>query len=305
MRIPISKLLYQLSFFTFLIGGAQAQSQEPITWRAVLSNNGEFSITLPEPLVVNQDKRWGRTTIVGGAGGVGFDLHFQKESVDEETLEKNALLNPKKGTWEAFNVAKSRIHIHTYKGAKIHKLLLIVATPKGTYTVRLFAPAADNPVLRSVLASIRLNDQPVIKDAAGEAPVASASGTAKSLPVSEPVLLALKRKQTEHITAEIVPGGFTPPEDETVYSRPGMVVSQPKAVYSEAGRNNNVQGSVRLYIPLKANGNIGTIIVVAGLPSGLTEQALRAASLIKFLPAEVDGKPADFAVLREYTFAIY
>jgi TonB family protein len=58
-----------------------------------------------------------------------------------------------------------------------------------------------------------------------------------------------------------------------------------KPEYTEAARNNKVEGDVRLIVVFGSNGKIGHIDVVEGLPDGLTEKAIDVAKAIKFKPA--------------------
>ncbi len=83
------------------------------------------------------------------------------------------------------------------------------------------------------------------------------------------------------------------------------IVAKPQARYTDAGRTNTVQGSVRLKVTLLVNGSVGTITPVTVLPHGLTEQAVFAARRIAFLPKTVNGVPVTTVVTIEYSFSIY
>jgi TonB family protein len=83
------------------------------------------------------------------------------------------------------------------------------------------------------------------------------------------------------------------------------IVSKPRAVYTEAARANNTQGTVLLNVTLLASGQIGAIKPIMGLPDGLTEQAVEAAKRIRFEPKRVDGVPRSVTVTVEYSFCIY
>jgi TonB family protein len=58
-----------------------------------------------------------------------------------------------------------------------------------------------------------------------------------------------------------------------------------KPEYTEAARNNKVEGDVRLMVIFLSNGKIGQIDLLEGLPDGLTEKAIDVARAIKFKPA--------------------
>ena len=91
----------------------------------------------------------------------------------------------------------------------------------------------------------------------------------------------------------------------TVINRDVLILSKPRAIYTDAARQNQVQGTVVLKVTFLANGQIGSITPVNGLGFGLTEQAVNAAKNIRFQPAMKNGKP--FTKVRNvtYTFTLY
>lgn len=86
---------------------------------------------------------------------------------------------------------------------------------------------------------------------------------------------------------------------------PISISTKPNPLYTDAARNNNVEGTVTLRVAFLASGEIGGITVVSGLPDGLNEQAIRAAKNIKFTPQMVAGKPVTVQKTLQYTFYIY
>jgi TonB family protein len=83
------------------------------------------------------------------------------------------------------------------------------------------------------------------------------------------------------------------------------IISKPRAIYTDEARVNQVQGKVILRVTFSANGKIGAISIISGLPDGLTEQAINAAKGIKFEPAKRNGVPYSVTKPVEYTFTIY
>lgn len=83
------------------------------------------------------------------------------------------------------------------------------------------------------------------------------------------------------------------------------ILAKPRPGYTDAARQAQVSGTVRLRVTFLANGSIGSISTVSGLPSGLTEKAIEAARSIKFEPAKKGG--VAYAVTRqiEYNFTLY
>jgi TonB family protein len=106
----------------------------------------------------------------------------------------------------------------------------------------------------------------------------------------------------------------TKPTPATDYSRvfaqrevdsKALLTERPKPSYTDSARTNNVQGTVVLRVVLSADGSVGSISAVRGLPNGLTEQAIAAARRIRFVPAKKDGRPVSVAVTVEYNFSVY
>lgn len=80
---------------------------------------------------------------------------------------------------------------------------------------------------------------------------------------------------------------------------------KPEPGFTTRARENNITGTVKLRMILGADGRVKYILVVRGLPDGLTERALAAARAIKFTPALKDGKPVSVVVTVEYNFNVY
>lgn len=75
-----------------------------------------------------------------------------------------------------------------------------------------------------------------------------------------------------------------------------------KAKYTENARRNCINGKVLLKVIFMSSGKIGDIEVVEGLPEGLSESAVDAARLMKFEPAQVDGRKVSVSAKVEYDF---
>lgn len=98
---------------------------------------------------------------------------------------------------------------------------------------------------------------------------------------------------------------YIPPPTNTKATTPLKIISKPRAESTEESRKNQVQGTVTLRVTFLADGTIGTISPVRGLPDGLTAQAIEAAKKIRFEPATKDGKPITVVKLVEYSFTLY
>jgi protein TonB len=99
--------------------------------------------------------------------------------------------------------------------------------------------------------------------------------------------------------------GVPPPPKRVGVTQALKILSKPRPGYTDAARQNNVQGTVILRVTFLASGQVGSISAVKGLPNGLTEQAIAAARRISFEPKKVDGVGQPVTRQIEYTFSIY
>lgn len=90
------------------------------------------------------------------------------------------------------------------------------------------------------------------------------------------------------------------PENADVF-----ITSKPRPPYNNLARLKETQGTVTLRVTFLANGEIGKIRVVEGLPNGLSEQAIIAAMNIKFKPARKNRIPYTVTRKIQYNFTIY
>lgn len=82
------------------------------------------------------------------------------------------------------------------------------------------------------------------------------------------------------------------------------VLSKPRPYYTEQARRHRVMGTVVLHAIVASDGRVRNILVVRGLPLGLSWQAVDAARRVKFTPATLDGKPVSMFIQMEYCFAL-
>lgn len=94
-------------------------------------------------------------------------------------------------------------------------------------------------------------------------------------------------------------------KSENQYTKNLQIISKVQPEYPDSARMNNVQGSVSLRVEFLANGQIGNISTINGLPEGLTEECISAAKQIKFEPARRNGNPVTVSKVVQYSFTIY
>jgi len=146
-------------------------------------------------------------------------------------------------------------------------------------------------------------------------PAATPSSTPTRSPTASPSPTATS-SPAPSLSTQTVPTQTPPtaeptiPPDETPASGPGMdqpvaILSKPTPNYTAEARKKRVEGTVVLRVVLRADGSIGTVSVVSGLPNGLSERAIAAARSIKFEPAQKNGVAVSTVVQLEYNFHLY
>jgi TonB family protein len=90
-------------------------------------------------------------------------------------------------------------------------------------------------------------------------------------------------------------------EDNT---KPVVILSVPRPVYTAEGRANKIQGEVLLQVVFTASGQVQVERVVKGLGYGLDQAAESAARQIQFRPATRDGRPVDFNAIARIQFEL-
>jgi outer membrane biosynthesis protein TonB len=76
-----------------------------------------------------------------------------------------------------------------------------------------------------------------------------------------------------------------------------------EAQYPASAKFTHLQGWVKLEAFVRADGTVGEIRVVQGLPLGCTEAAQKALVRQRFIPAILEGRPVDLCcVTVEYHF---
>ena len=84
--------------------------------------------------------------------------------------------------------------------------------------------------------------------------------------------------------------------------RTATILSQSEPAYTVEARRNRTEGDVTLRVTLGADGTVKDVETITSLPDGLTEQARKAARMIKFTPATFNGNPVDEARTLTYSF---
>jgi TonB family protein len=88
-------------------------------------------------------------------------------------------------------------------------------------------------------------------------------------------------------------------------SQKARIITRPEPMYTESARKFGVTGTIVLRAVFAQDGEVKNIKVMKRLPHGLTEVAIMVARQIKFLPAQIDGRPVSQYIQIEYNFNLY
>jgi TonB family protein len=93
-------------------------------------------------------------------------------------------------------------------------------------------------------------------------------------------------------------------EPMTATLKPTILYKE-KPKYTEDARRIGIQGTIVLNVVFFADGSLGSVRVVRGLPYGLTAQAIIATEKIRFQPAQKDGRDIAVGGNLEFNFNLY
>ncbi len=89
---------------------------------------------------------------------------------------------------------------------------------------------------------------------------------------------------------------------ESEVTTKARILEKPEASYTPTAKENQVTGTVVLRAVFSSDGTVTNIRVVSGLADGLSEQAIVAAKMIKFVPAMKDDRPVSMSIELQYNF---
>lgn len=296
-----------LFLFTFALTLRAQSSANPIdNWIRLLSTGKDFSVTVPSNGYLTQNGGE-KSQVWYFEKGVSLIVSMEKRGDAKSVLKRWAsdkYLIADCEKYKYFESGDFLIRQYTYSDdPDENRLFLYLASSKGLYYVSASAKANGGPLFEKFASSIQLNSKPLFKGSqpGGGEPVVSI-GSLKTDPI---VLQALSRPDSRTSKLEAAPSTALPPTDNRDFSRGLITLLVPKAEYSSLGRKRMTNGAVKLRIEFLASGEIGKITLLSSLTRDLDQKAFEAARKIKFIPAEIDGKPVDSWRTLQYTFTIF
>lgn len=294
-----------LIFVIFQVGICFSQTTVEKRWVRIESQKKDFSLALPEGFVVDIDDKT-------------YRLHaFQKDI--SIYVSFGAVLDPKSHFKLMFSYLKpdelAKYRFLTSGDFICAQLIgekttskffsFTLASSKGFYEFHTSSDSqAENEIISKFAASIRLDGKQMFNTSTSITEVETIQ--LSSLKTDTIVLEAIKQKdslQKKAVEASDIEKKLIP--ETKGFSRQLIVLRKTRATYTETARSQQIQGTVKLLVTFLASGQIGEIKIVSTPGGDLETTAFKAARKIKFLPAEIGGKPVDVKRYVEYTFTLY
>ncbi len=300
-KLTILKSVLLLMVFWFassssaLAQTAATGAQNPAGWQRLTVKNGDFSVRIPSGFVTykssGEHTKGGRTKFYEERivsvyrDRVSFLVGIYKVSDSGKAIgDLSKFIRVRDGEWQSLELNGLKGSRFRDSNPRSFREVHYYASKGYVYSVDVSARDAANPLVGAFLSSVRLGKEAVATDAAAPEPDLPSPTPQASLP--KPRILEFEEGDA--------PGVLR-----------ALMVTKPTPNYSDKARAAQVSGTVALTMVLTATGEIADIKVVDGVGHGLDEEAIRVAKLIRFLPAELDGKVVSQRVRVEYNFNIY
>lgn len=297
-----------LFFLLFLLPTYVQAQERDIEWTRLSGPAGDLTFSLPADFLVDND----RTELRAYSRKEGATI---KVEIERNVDPQRRLLGIRQYRNNTTPAQYAQLTLGNFIGdsyifdEKGYSITLYLASKKGFYTISGSAKTSSHPVLLKFLHSIRLGEQALLKQA-NPTNYAQAAVSIEKYKPSPLIVEALKPSNAKKgkVTYEeesVTKSVSVDPSTRKDYSQPILILRNPRAQLTSAARLSMVNGIVKLRVLLLANGQVGDIIVLRKLGDGLTSASIKAAREIRFLPAEMDGRPVDVERTFEYSFSIY
>lgn len=292
VSLSLCLLLVMINIIPMARSSWAAMPQGELGWLRVSTKSGEVSALMPSKPRVYVTKNTGynlhgerikemHVAYAYGRGAV-FIMQMQKaanprrlleEYLDLKRIDKGTLLDI-----ELNGLAGKERVLNT---KNFFSRTQYFTTKSYLYIIEVAARSESNPAVNRFLSSLQLG---ATRPTAANAAAVEDSGGRLAAPL---------QPSTEHLSSS---SGLT---------SKAVIVWKPEPEFTQQAREMNIVGIVRLRVVLSASGEVAGIEVVKELGGGLTQEAIKAARHISFLPAEKEGRPVSQYITIEYMFSTY
>jgi TonB family protein len=311
-----------LSFIAFLLiavfaCAAAAQTDNKAFWSRIENDDKSFSVAIPKGFQIFSDKKgYDLTTaealrkgnfnnvkfsdiryITASTGDASFYIIRHKTNNLKDGFRVLSGLNDKDAKITTATIGNFAVKVVDFSTDQLFRQQIFIGYKDEIYEI--FGGARNNAKenLKYLFASIKFN---------GEKPFVAATALDGKIDEQTVSLAALADTPftVEEESKENLPDKPTPTPPPPGVT-PIQLLVKKRAQYTQQARQKGTTGRIVLRVTFAASGSIEKISVIEGLPNGLTEQAVRAARMIRFLPEQKDGVPVTVTRAVEYSFMIY
>jgi hypothetical protein len=306
LTMHFSQIRPFLLLFVLVVSLISINAQAVNELVVLVADKGDFSVMVPKSFLAHKEA----TQIAAYYRGDGVSGSVLRGKTDG--LERMLWVRPQPNDktayqsleFEGFSVIRA---VSTRESGSYWETIHIGSNDRY-YSVSAHGKDVKDPKVRIILDSIRLKGRLLFRNATFTDPSQAPSVDIAQLETSPDIKEALKRPDALATVTRYEKLGDDNDADDGVsgvYSRQLTILRKEKASYTSGARDKGVKGSIRGRILFKADGTIGEIVMDPTLDKGLARNAADSARRIKFLPAEIDGKPVDQWRPITYTFDIY
>jgi TonB family protein len=321
-------LLLTISTLFLLVGYAAAPVFAQDAWHRLESDSKDFAIAVPPDYQVLTDKKGYETSRLISR----YPLKTRSMKIDDikritayadgasfliESYRTNNLADASEELFARAFIRESPtdLALNSFHGKMSTKsetvsyvLDVVIGSKDRIYRIFGAARSDKNETLKYFFSSIRLD---------GGAPFTLGSSLEGKIKEQEVLISSLHESPFVFEKADkntdapppppagdkrvMIPGVRPSPQDPNRL----FIAYKPIASYPAAARQKGITGTVALRITFGAGGQIEKIVELSGLENGLTEEAVKAARLTRFLPQQADNKPVTVERVLQYSFSIH
>lgn len=301
----MKKVIFIIALVFLSVSALNAQTENQ-KWTKIVSPKGDFTALLPADFLVDNED--GEYRAYACRDEVTIRIELENSGQAKSRLKEiRRFRTATEGKVSAFTLGDFIGDVYINETDKYFSMSISAASSKGFYSIWVSTKNKKSPAWETFLNSITFDTRTLLKQPNQTIQNTETAISLASLNTSANVLEALQKPDATKtiVKYELEEEKEEKTENTTKYSRPLFVIRRPVANYTDSGRQNGVQGIVKLKVVFRADGQIGEITVLKKLKEGLTEKAIEAARKMKFLPAEIDGKAVDTPKNVSYSFTVY
>ncbi len=326
-RGSLNEFLMILTSLLMLSSAVSTQENGSSKWVRLQSDSGDFSVVMPseyqvfsddkgfkkgkvlkkdDPLSYREFKFTNVKYVTSFANGASFRIISYQ--CPDDPIARSLLTTDYATSGDAKKGSYSNVSLGSFVGSVItgtYSVEVLVASKDHVYHVFGGATDKNNETLQRMLTSIRLSDHPIFS---AKMPIIPYQNSQRfALSSLKDTAFVVDREEEVQQEKDLPPrGDIPPPTTPNTNDRSLILFSKPRPRYTEQARKANTQGVVRLKVSFSSNGSIDKVVVLGkGLEYGLTDEAVKAARQIRFLPKETDKVPTTVIKTVEYAFSIY